>query len=234
MKKIIFLLFLSTTIYTTLLNAENGIEFIIKDYTIKDSSFINLLIKNKSTINYYLPLLNTIETEKWLFIIKNEDSKFFFLDRNYYDSKGNTLNWRSRNSKMKIDKLEKLTENWRKKKKSIQSKDLIMINSGDSLIIKVSINLFVKITDSLTVFPRNFDKKDSLFVRLIYNSKSLDMEKNCLSKKTINKLKQLGYKLYTKKIISNSVNFIPNTLNYNQDIIEIKKDIDSGTIKFHY
>lgn len=48
------------------------IEFTITDKSIADNSFINLQISNKTASNYYLPIINSPESEKWKYELSSD------------------------------------------------------------------------------------------------------------------------------------------------------------------
>jgi hypothetical protein len=205
LNKLILILLLGIRFSASSTVHNDKIEFIIKDKYITDKSFITLLITNKTSINYYLPIINSSESEKWRFILSKNENSFFFLDKNIYDKDGNQLLWHNVNYEMEDPVLRKLDDHWVMKRKNIKAKDFFLLNSGDSLIIKIPMNLLIKISDNLVWSPNNFEKEDTLYVSLLYRKKSILLQNELLNKKNIEKLKKMGYKLYTDEIISNKV-----------------------------
>jgi hypothetical protein len=181
------------------------IEFIIKDKTVKDKSFITMLIKNKTSINYYLPIINSSKSEKWNFMLDGNRTSFFFLQRYFDDKYDHEVLCQSGNCNEVDLKYRKLLDNWGKKEKAIRAKDFLLLHSGDSAIIKVSVNLLIKISDYCDWKILNSNKEDSLCLSIIYRTKNNLLENDFLNKKTIKELKKMDYKLYTDEIISNKV-----------------------------
>lgn len=185
------------------------IEFTITDKSIKDNSFITLLISNKTSSNYYLPIINSYESEKWRYILSNEQRRFFFIFKIGYNSKNEERHWFSENCLSEIDKeLDEVDELWKKKKVTITTKDLILLKSGESIKIKVPMNLHIKISRDCTWELENYRNEKELKIAINYPKKEKELAAKFLSAKTLDSLKQMGYELYDNEISSNKVPLI--------------------------
>lgn len=106
------------------------------------------------------------------------------------------------------EEMEKLCELWKQKKKSIEVKDLILLKSGESIKIKVPINLNLKITKECSWELENYRNEKELNIAINYPKKEKELASKFLSPKTLDSLKQMGYELYDKEINSNKVPLI--------------------------
>ena len=199
----------------------NKIEFTIIDRYITDNSFINLLIKNKTSTDYYLPIINTVKTEKWDLLLSFEEHSFFFLTTIFFDKSKNEIPWHTVNCN-NLTNNEDLEYLWEQKKKSIKVKDLILLKSGESVTIKLPLYLFVKISEECTWELKDNKIRKGLNVSIFYPKKRTELESKYLTRNTIEELKLKGYKLYTDEIISNNVNL--NTKHTDNIIDTIQKD----------
>lgn len=221
------LLIMSLNLYSE--KKSKGIQFSILNKDVKNSDSIKLLIKNTSVTNYYLPIINTPESEKLEFIVSSKDRVFFFNGLIFIDSISKVVLWHSDLTSTEDLELNLLSDSWENKKANITVNDLILLKHGDSVLLKIPINLKIVVSKKRIWKLEDYKKVEKVYI--LYHKKDFDMEKKCLNKNTIEKLKELGYKLYTDEIISNSVKFIPTTLD---DADEARQnDIDSATIKFH-
>lgn len=184
------------------------IQFKIIDKFINDNSFINLKISNKTTFNYYLPIIYSSDSEKWKYMMSANENKFFFIYKVGYNFNDEEKHWSSNNcfAEHVIDtEMEKLHELWKQKKKSIAIKDLILLKSGESIKIKVPINLDIKISKDCTWELENYRHEKKLKIAINYPQKEKELANNLLNLKTLDSLKQMGYELYDKGINSNKV-----------------------------
>ena len=213
MKTIILASFLLLFLNSCALKKEidRDIEFKIMDKSVKDNSLITLLIKNNTTSNYYLPIINSSESEKWKYILSADENSFFFIYKIVYNSENKEKNWSSGNcfAESIIDEeLEKLHELWKQKKKSMEVKDLILLKSSESIKIKVLININLKITKECSWELENYKNEEELYTTINYPKKDSELADKFLSPKTVDNLKQMGYELYDKEINSNKVSLI--------------------------
>lgn len=208
MKKIILFLLIITSC-TSQKKMNNTIEFKILDKSIVDNSFINLEITNHTTSNYYLPIINLSDSEKWRYIISSDERRLFFIFKIGYNSRNEERHWYSENCNSEFDKeLDKVDELWRKKRKTIAVKDLILLKSSKSLKIRVPMNLYIKISKDCTWELENYKNEKELKIAINYPKKEKELATRFLSSKTLDSLKQMGYKLYDKEIKSNIVPLI--------------------------
>ncbi|AYN02989.1 hypothetical protein [Flavobacterium sp. 140616W15] len=208
MKKIILFLLIITSC-TSQKKMNNTIEFKILDKSIVDNSFINLEITNHTTSNYYLPIINLSDSEKWRYIISSDERRLFFIFKIGYNSRNEERHWYSENCNSEFDKeLDKVDELWRKKRKTIAVKDLILLKSSKSLKIRVPMNLYIKISTDCTWELENYKNEKELKIAINYPKKEKELATKFLSSKTLDSLKQMGYKLYDKEIKSNIVPLI--------------------------
>lgn len=187
-----------------------NIEFTIIDKSIIDSSFINLEISNKTALNYYLPIINSLESEKWKYELSSDENRFFFIYKVGYNSIDEKRHWSSVDCNYDIIDTEsdKLNELWKKKKTTITSKDLILLKSGESIKIKVPMNLHIKISKYCNWELENYRNEKELHIVINYPKKDRELATKFLSSKTLDSLKQMGYELYDKEINSNKVPLI--------------------------
>lgn len=98
----------------------NGdVEFTITDKSIADNSFINLQISNKTTSNYYLPIITKLKVKKWKYELSSEEDRFFFIYKVGYNVTNDKRNWFSVDCNYDVIDTEsdKLNELWKKRKK---------------------------------------------------------------------------------------------------------------------
>lgn len=185
------------------------IEFTITDKSISDNSFINLEISNKTASNYYLPIINSPESEKWKYELSSDENRFFFIYKVGYNSIDEKRHWSSVDCNYDIIDTEsdKLNELWKKKKTTITSKDLILLKSGESIKIKVPMNLHIKISKYCNWELEGY-KSEKLHIGINYPKKEKELATKFLSTKTLDSLKQMGYELYDKEVNSNKVPLI--------------------------
>jgi hypothetical protein len=185
-----------------------NVEFTITDKYIVDNSLINLNISNKTASNYYLPIINLDEGEKWRYILSSDQRRFFFIFKVGHNYAADERNWFSIDCLAEIDKeLEMIDELWKKKKKTITTKDLILLKSGESIKIKVPMNLYIKISKYCNWELEGY-KSEKLDIGINYPKKEKELATKFLSRKTLDSLKQMGYELYDKEINSNKVSLI--------------------------
>ena len=181
------------------------IEFAIIDKSVKDNSFINLQISNKTSLNYYLPIINLPESEKWKYELSSDQNRFFFIYKVGYNFNNEKRHWISENCISERDvELEESYELWNKKKKSIGVKNLILLKSGESIKIKVPMDLHIKISKFCNWELEGY-KSEKLDIGINYPNKDQELAIKFLSSKTLDSLKQMGYELYDKEINSNKV-----------------------------
>lgn len=198
--KLIFLMFLLTSCKTELkkeiFNSKVYIEILNFD-TIKNNSNIKIKFVNNSDTNYCI-YYDTISDK----LILPEPYNFFYMKNNFMhiiDAKSLSPKYYF-NSEMcdKIDKVRKhnLNINY---KKSINN--LIKLKARTSLIYTLNYNNEIYFSDfCFGNFEYNTENKYLIFCEL-------NKEKNFLNKKMLDSIKDMGYKMYTKKIVSNKVPF---------------------------
>lgn len=93
----------------------------------------------------------------------------------------------------------------KKRKKNIAVKDLILLKSGESLKIKVPMNLHIKISTDCTWELDNYRNEKELKIAINYSKKEKELATKFLDSKTLDSLKQMGYEFYDKEINSNKV-----------------------------
>lgn len=187
---------------------KNDIKFTIVNNVVKDNSHITLLISNNSPYNYYLPILNSFESERWKFMLSTDENNFFFIYIVAYNSNGNILDWHSDNcyGDHIIDQdLNNLYDQWQQKKKNISIKDLILLKSGENIKIKAPINLQIKYSKDCLWEIENFKNEKELKITFYYRAKQSELISRFLDSQTIEKLNLMNYKLYDKEIESNKV-----------------------------
>ncbi|MFB9108377.1 hypothetical protein [Flavobacterium gyeonganense] len=207
MKTIILTSFLFLLLHSCASKKEmsRDIEFIITDKSIVDNSFINLKISNKTTLNYYLPIINSPESEKWKYELSSDQNRFFFIYKVGYNFNNEKRHWISENCIAERDvELEESYELWNKKKESIGVKDLILLKSGESIKIKLPMNLHIEISKYCNWELKSY-KTEKLSIGINYPNKEKESAVKFLNSKTLDSLKQMGYKLYDKEINSNKV-----------------------------
>ena len=233
MKKIdMLMLFLSLNISSYAFDNRNidKIEFTITDKNLIDNSFITLLINNKTSSDYYLPIINTAEAVKWDLMLPFEERSFFFLIAVFFNDSTKEIPWVTQDCD-NFGRSDELYQLWIQKKKKLEVKDLILIKSGDSITIRLPVKLSVKLSKDCT-WKLHYDEKKVLNTSLIYSKKEIVLESKYLNRKTLKTLKRMGYKLYTDEIISNNVILTPNFENSSKDLEQKKNNIDSSDIKF--
>jgi hypothetical protein len=187
------------------------IEFTIKDKSTANNSFINLKISNKTASNYYLPIVNLVENKELEFILPLEEKNFFCIYKVFTNDTTKEFNWYTKNcfAEHAIDtEMERLEEAWIEKKKSITSKNLILLKSGGSIKIKVPMNLFIKISEYCNWELENYRNVKEVHIGITYPKKEKELATKFLSLQTLDSLKQMGYELYYKEIRSNKIPLI--------------------------
>jgi len=216
-------LLLSISIYAFNEYPRGEIKFTITNKYLNNHSFITLLIKNKTETNYYLPIINSPESENRI---------FFFLRIICSDMFSKEFAWHSLIDTNQDKEEELLFKSWHKKKKSIDFKDFILLKSGDSTTIKVPMNLGIYISKNSFWEIKDYDNNSKINIAIVYHKKEAGVEDKLLSKNTIRKIKRMGYKLYTDEIISNNVTLAPNLDKSQIDTDQQRKTNDSADIKF--
>ena len=202
------------------------VEFVIKNKFIQDSSYVDLLVKNKTSTSYYFPIIESPETDKWRFLIWGELGKFFFLEKTYTDSINNNKSWYSDDCITGGEKEQSEFESlWDARKSLIRADDIICLRPGDSVTLKIPIHLIVKFADYCKWQIKDYDYKSNIWLVLRYEFKVQPDEFLALSANTINELHSRGFSLYTDEIISNRVKVIPSKYYY-PDLIRQQK-VDS-------
>jgi hypothetical protein len=187
---------------------KKDIKFAIVNNVVKDNTYITLLISNNSSYNYYLPILNSFESERWKFMLSTDESNFFFIYMVAYDSNGKSLKWHSDNcyGDHVIDEdLNKLYDQWQQKKKNISIKDLILLKAGDHIKIRVPINLQIKYSKDCFWEIEDFKNEKKLTITYYYRAKQSELISRFLDSQTIQNLNLMNYKLYNEEIESNKV-----------------------------
>lgn len=186
------------------------ITFEIVDKVLKNNSYAKLLISNNSSYNYYLPILNSVDSEKWNFMLPTNETSFFFVHMIVYNFGNENLSWRSNNCfDEDVDPISRsFDEKWMQKKKSIKIEDFILLKAGQKKVINVPINLQVKLSNDCFWEIKDYKNEKELKVTYYYRKKQGELESLFLSSEILNKLKQLNYKLYNLEIESNKVNLI--------------------------
>jgi hypothetical protein len=188
---------------------KGNMEFAITDKSINDNSFLTLLISDKTASNYWLPIITSPESEKWQFLLRSDEVRFFFTFITGFNAEGKEMNWISEQSDHgDWTELEKYTELWDQKKKAIGVNDLILLKSGESIKIKVPIHLTLKITKDFVWELENYKNEKSVQIAIHYPEKRLKHTSKFLEAKVIKQLKTMKYRLYRPEINSNKVPLI--------------------------
>lgn len=188
------------------------IEFTITDKSIADNSFINLQISNKTTSNYYLPIIYSSDSEKWKYMMSANENKFFFIYKVGFNAIDEKRHWSSVDCNYDVidTEIEKVDKLWEQKKEVITTKYLILLKSGESIKIKVPMNLYIKISKYCNWELENYRNEKELHIAINYPKKDRELATKFLSSKTLDSLKQMGYELYDKEINSNKVPLVLN------------------------
>lgn len=91
---------------------------------------------------------------------------------------------------------------------TINSKDFILLKSGENIKIKVPMNLHIKISKYCNWELENYRNEKDLKIAINYPKKDRELATKLLSSKTLDSLKLMGYELYDKEINSNKVSLI--------------------------
>lgn len=186
----------------------NDIELKIKNKIVKDNSIVTLLINNNTRYNYYLPILNSPESEKWKFMLSTKENSFFFIYMCTYNAQGTLINWHTSNcfDEHSFDEDSNgLNEFWEQKKKSIGIKDLILLRAGESKSIEMPVKLHVDISKDCSWDIENYREEKKLEISFRYPDKSSNIESEFLNLEIVKALKKKGYRLYDKSIESNKI-----------------------------
>lgn len=206
------LLFFAMNSCSSKKGVHQNVEFTIKDKSINDNSVITLLIRNNTATNYYLPIINSFESERWKYMLSADESRFFFIYKIGYTNDNIQKYWGSSNcfgEEVIDEEMDHLQELWKQKKKTIEIKDLILLKSGERIEIKVPMNVHLKSTEDCLWELEGYNQK-GLKIGLNYPAKSKDLADRFLSKETIDSLKKMGFELYEKEIDSNKVPLLLN------------------------
>ncbi|WP_207423565.1 hypothetical protein [Desertivirga brevis] len=182
------------------------IEFRIVDRTIKEDLPVTLKISNKTRTNYYFPVITSLNSEKWRYMLSADENRFFFLHPICFDFKENERYWSSDNcfAEHKVDsELVLLNQLWEEKKQKIEPKDLILIKSGQSVNISVPISAALKITENCSWELQKDRGEKCLKLAINYFAKNEEVVNKFLNMEVIEALKKMGFELYSKEINSN-------------------------------
>jgi len=188
----------------------NSITFKIIDKVLKNNTSAKLLISNNSTYNYYLPILNTLDSEEWNFILPADETSFFFVHMIVYKSNGESLSWHSNNcfgGDLDIAWRD-FDEKWKQKKKNIKIEDLILLKAGQKKIINLPINLQVKLSKDCFWEFIGYKNEKELKLTYYYRRKQAELVPVFLGSEILKKMEKLNYKLYNMEIESNKVKII--------------------------
>ncbi|WP_433830178.1 hypothetical protein [Flavobacterium anhuiense] len=186
------------------------VTFKIVDKVLKNNTCAKLLISNNSSYNYYLPILNSPDSETWNFILPSDETSFFFGHVIVYNFKNENLSWQSNNC---LDgDLEAIwrsyEEKWMQKKNNIKIEDFILLKAGERKVINVPINLKVKLSNDCLWEIKDYKKEKELKVTYYYRKKQAEWTSLFLDSQILKKLQELNYKLYNLEIESNRVKLI--------------------------
>lgn len=181
-------------------------------------SYVNLKIQNKTKKKYYLPAIYSNDSEKWHLLISPKVSDFFFFSPIFSDNQINSYSWTTTELYESVLYNNVYLESWEKKKNLININDLILLKAGESVEIKIPMNLSLQISDYCVWRLDNYDYLSKLNACVIYSKKDKSVERELLHGEIILKLNCMGYSLYVDEIISNKIIVTPN----NDDIIQSK------------
>lgn len=210
MKHAVFLLFLSLLLNSCISKkiSANDVSFRIIDTILQDSSYARLQISNNTGKNFYFPILNTGESEKWSHMLSSRENRFFFMYPVFYDSSNQKKDWVTENCLSDRDiEMESLDQLWRKKKQAISIKDLLLLKSGENIIIKVPVKVQVKVSENCIWKLSGSTAHDDLKVEIAYLKKEKELALQLLSSETLDSLNRIGYELYESELRSNKVIF---------------------------
>lgn len=214
MKKYIFILLFVCSMSVYVLANNNRVEFVIVDTCATDSSMVTLLIKNNTSNNYYLPIINTVESDKWYFVLSAKDKNFFFLQKKFFNEDDVELEWCSENCLSDgFEEQFSYNHSWFAKRKTISMRDLTLLKSNSTTQLKIPVSQTVVYSDfCFWEIQRKYYKNTIKFL-IRYPEKNPEFEKTILNEELLDELKKLGYQLYTDEIISNRIPYKYNNSN---------------------
>jgi len=186
------------------------ITFKILDKVLKNNTYAKLLIRNDSSHNYYLPILNSPDSETWNFILPSDETSFFFAHMIVYNFNNENLSWQCNNCFEKdLDPIWRtFDEKWMQKKNNIKIEDFVLLKAGERKVINVPINLKVKLSNDCFLEIKDYKNEKELKVTYYYRKKQEGWTSLFLDSQILKKLEQLNYKLYDLEIESNRVKLI--------------------------
>ncbi|OOV20661.1 hypothetical protein [Flavobacterium sp. LM4] len=208
--RIITLIFFSLMMNSCISKKEvsNDIELKIQNEIVRNNGMLTMLIINNTQCNYYLPILNSPESEKWKFMLSAKENSFFFLYMCTYNAEEAPINWYTPNcfnEHLLDEESNKLNALWEQKKKNIGITDLILIPAGETITIEIPVKLHLDISKYCFWEIENYKEEDKLLISFRYPDKSLHTISDFITLNTIKALKQKGYRLYDKSMESNKV-----------------------------
>ncbi len=209
MKTISFLLVSLLLFSCALFNNEDNktIQFLIQNKSISKKDTIKLKIVNNSNKNYYLPILNNDLCNKYHFHVAGSVSSLLFIYNGIKTEKGIEKLWFSDNCNYNAD-LEELDKKFENFKNNISIKDIVLLKPKKSIVIKIPFDLVIFSTNNCTWTIKDINENEKYKLYLFYNKNSQAVADAILNKSLLNSLKEIGYELYGKEIISNKVPLI--------------------------
>ena len=199
MPKILILLsLLSVSIFFTINpSKEHDIEYLISNKFVKDSTDVEITLKNNSSRNYYL-LLDTL-------IFNDNYAKF---------ESSNTFMWSALkisdpNGKVALAQIENYdcqNDFYYKRSKEITTKSFLKIMARESITFRVPFKIKTSITSycwQKYILEQRINKS---YYKIYFESLPVEKWINQNSYKVAqDSLRKMGYELYNKKITSNKV-----------------------------
>ena len=187
--------------------AVKEVSFTIDQKITSNNSSIILTINNPTKESYYFPILNSIANEKLDFLLTKDENDFFCAQKLIFNMQLQEIYWKSDNcfAESVLDEaLQNLQKEWSRKRQKLTKHDFVLVKAGEQKVVEIPLSRIVPITTDCT-WKLNAESKEKVSVRVVYKERSATLAVNFLSNQTLTDLKQSGYSLYEKQIVSNQI-----------------------------
>lgn len=186
----------------------NELEIILPQY-VEDETEFTFKIKNNSNNKYYLPIHITGDFKICKTAYSSCDKRKYLYIHEMVTTAADTLNWEVLIIDNNIDKEDFYNYqdecNFFIKNNTVKSIQLLKPNS--EIEISYPFALHVQLDDSSILQIDNNENKE-LFLSLNIFNRDLNMRYKYLNKEVLDSIEDLGYKMYSKKIISNNAKIL--------------------------
>lgn len=182
------------------------INFVLKK---EDSdNYCTLFIINKTKKKIFLPILKSLSVNESL-ICGYSKNNYLFIGMNYFSNTNGEIPWITRDcfdehDTIKDAKISTLCKKFSENVYNSKPENFILLNPKQVKKIKIPIMDEIEIINGCN-WKLNKNVKDQLYLSIFFSGLNENEIYNLIDSTTIDKIKKLGYQLYSKKIVSNKV-----------------------------